>query len=75
VRGSYPPPEDDWWRSEKGITMCRRCGEDRMTHTVTDGWGVQRYCDVCSHSWIVKSHAEWKTREQAGVPISGSTGD
>jgi hypothetical protein len=46
-----------------------------MTHTVTDGWGVQRYCDVCSHSWIVKSHAEWKTREQAGVPISGSTGD
>lgn len=71
---SYPPPNDDWWKSEKGIRMCRRCGEDRMTHIITDGWGQQMYCDVCSHSWIVSVNPTWQTRQQMGVRV-GSTGD
>ena len=50
-RGTYPPPEHDWWRSEMGIKMCRKCGEDRLTHIITDGWGSRYFCQVCSHDW------------------------
>jgi hypothetical protein len=71
----YPAPDSDWWTSKQGKGMCRKCGEERLVHRVIDGWGEQNFCQVCSNSWVVKSHAEWKTREQAGVPISGSTGD
>jgi hypothetical protein len=70
----YPAPDSDWWTSKQGRGMCRRCGEERLVHRVIDGWGEQNFCQVCSNSWIVKSHAEWQPREQAGVPV-GSTGE
>jgi hypothetical protein len=71
---SYPPPDSDWWTSKQGTGMCRRCGEERLVHRIIDGWGEQNFCQVCSNSWIVKSYAAWKTREQAGVPV-GTTGE
>jgi hypothetical protein len=68
----YPPPDHDWWRSEMGIGMCRRCGEERLVHRITDGWGEQNFCQVCSHSWTVTQHPTWQAR--AAVK-SGSTGE
>lgn len=47
----FPPPEDDWWICEQGQKTCKKCGEDRLTHTVTDFRGQQVFCSVCSHSW------------------------
>jgi hypothetical protein len=70
-RSYYPPPESDWWTSTLGMKMCRKCGEDRLTHTVKDGWGVRHVCDVCSHSWNAVTHRAW----QAKVPREGSTGE
>lgn len=75
MTGRYPQPDSDWWRSEMGKRMCKRCGEDRLTHLVTDGWGQQMFCDVCSHSWVIRSNAEWQTREQMGVVIGSTTGE
>lgn len=47
----YPPVEHDWWKSEMGQRTCRKCGEDRLTHSVTDFRGEQVFCQVCSHAW------------------------
>ncbi len=75
-RARYPPPDDDWWRSEMGKQTCRGCGEDRLTHSIVDGWGEQVYCQVCSRSWVVKTHSTWQTRAQAGKTIKvGTTGE
>lgn len=65
-RTGYPPPESDWWRSEMGQRMCRRCGEDRLTHIVKDGWGEQWFCSVCSHSWNAITHRTWQPRQRVG---------
>jgi len=54
--------------------MCRRCGEERLVHKIIDGWGERNYCQVCSHDWTPKTHAEWQTRQQAGIKV-GSTGE
>jgi ssDNA-binding Zn-finger/Zn-ribbon topoisomerase 1 len=72
----YPPPNDDWWASEQGKGMCRRCGEERMVHKITDGWGEQNFCAVCSHSWVLKSNATWQSRAAMGKVLKvGSTGE
>ena len=72
----YPGPDEDWYRSEQGKGMCRKCGEERLVHKISDGWGEQNFCKVCSHSWKI-TNPEWQTREQAGKPIVrfGSTGE
>lgn len=70
-RSLYPPPDSDWWSSEKGIRMCRRCGEDVMTHIVKDGWGERWYCQVCSHDWIPVTHPTWQEKP----PKAGTTGE
>ena len=67
-RSGYPPPEDDWWRSEMGKKTCPKCMEDRLTHIVKDGWGERNYCQVCSFAWFPKTHATWQ-------PKVGSTGE
>jgi hypothetical protein len=70
----YPPPDSDWWTSKQGVGMCRKCGEERLVDRIIDGFGEQNFCKICSNHWIVKSNAEWQTREQMGARI-GSTGE
>jgi hypothetical protein len=53
MSANFPPPEDDWWITGPGKRTCRKCGEDRMTHEVTDFRGVQVFCPVCAASWWV----------------------
>ncbi len=52
-----------------GKGMCRKCGEERLVHKVIDGWGEQNYCDVCSHSWVIRTNRTWQTRAQMGAVI------
>jgi hypothetical protein len=68
----YPPPDHDWWRSEMGMGMCRRCGEERLVHKIIDGWGERHYCQVCSHDWTLSRHTTWQARTAVK---SGSTGE
>jgi hypothetical protein len=49
-----------------GLKMCRRCGEDRLTHVVKDGWGEQWFCQVCSFSWVPVTHATWQAKGSTG---------
>jgi len=59
----FPPPEDDWWRSEMGKRTCRNpdCGEDRLTHSLTDWRGEQLHCDVCGETfWILGKDKPWR---------------
>ncbi len=51
MNARFPPEGDDWWMSEMGKRTCKKCGEDKMTHSVTDFRGEQVYCPVCANSW------------------------
>lgn len=53
--GGYPPPEEDGWRDEMGKHPCPKCGEDRLTQTLTDRRGVRCNCHVCSYQWIPRT--------------------
>lgn len=65
-RTQYPHPDDDWWRSEMGQKTCPKCMEDRLTHSIIDGWGTRSYCDVCSHAWVPVTHSTWQAKGSTG---------
>ncbi len=56
----FPLPADDWWITGPGKTMCRKCGEERLTQEIIDFRGKQLYCQVCGHTrWLLGKDRHW----------------